>query len=483
LSHKNNNLPNQQPSQPKAAEAKKRSKFVTIFVFAFVFTIAWLPIVLSVTGVGGVDTLPFSIYNTTDPPGDGCSELADTLTSDGYEVRPLISSLSVVNGIPDNSVLVVIGPTHFFSIIDSSALLDFFSKGGSMLIVDDFGSANNILDGLAQISPDYPSQMVGFTKVSRIRFNRGLLLDADNNEDGKPLLPVINTINDGGRIFSGSHHVIMNYATGLSGIQLNESLASSSTNSWIVAEDVVRLIQQVGNQSLFAYNQTRGDQVGPFPLLAELQAGNGRIILLSDPSIFINNMIDRGTNRAFALELFQYLAQQANARTIIFDHNHLGWLPTAPVLYVGLLLGQITYVSTNWLLAPLAPLLAIWMVRKYIPFGKPEKQKPLEMYRLRGQTLFTRTLYDYINKQRYDDALQVIYGQLKRDLRRKHGLRVFDVPRLLVSISRTRRPDDIAQLTTDFEAIEKAIHESRRINREQFLDLFFKIERIRENIG
>jgi len=62
-------------------------------------------------------------------------------------------------------------------------------------------------------------------------------------------------------------------------------------------------------------------------------------------------------------------------------------------------------------------------------------------------------------------------------------LRIFDVSRLFVSVSRTRQPGDIAQLTEDFEAIEKAINESRRINREQFLDLFFKIERIRENIG
>ncbi len=97
--------------------------------------------------------------------------------------------------------------------------------------------------------------------------------------------------------------------------------------------------------------------------------------------------------------------------------------------------------------------------------------------------MFTKALYDYINKQQYDDALQIIYGQLKRDLRRRHGLRVFDIPRLLVSVSRTRQPGDIAQLTDDFETIEKAIHEKRRINREQFLDLFFKIKRIRENIG
>jgi len=452
-----------------------------------VFAIAWLPIILSVMRVGEIDTLPFSIYNTSSNPGDGCSELAATLNTAGYNVSPLISSLSVINGIPQNSVLCLIGSTHLFSFVDSSALLGFFLEGGSMLIADDFGSGNSILDSLALIlqGSGWPTEMFGPMPISAIRFDNGLLLDADTNENGRPLMPVITTLNDGGAIFSSSHRVVMNFATGLSGINQSQAIAVSSANSWIVAEDVYSLIQQGVDPSSIAYNASRGDQPGPFPLLAEIQIGNpgGRLMLLSDPSIFINDMIDRGTNRAFARELFTYLAQQANAYTIVIDHNHLGWSPMAPVLYVGLMLGQITYVSSNWLLAPLAPLLAIWMVRRYLPYNRPEKRKPMEIYRLRGQTQFTKTLHDYINNQRYDEALQVIYGRLKRDLRRRYGLRIFDVSRLLVSVSRTRQPGDIAQLTEDFEAIEKAVHESRRINREQFLDLFFKIERIRENIG
>ncbi|MFW9830583.1 MAG: hypothetical protein ACFFD8_02280 [Candidatus Thorarchaeota archaeon] len=459
---------------------------MTLFVFCFVFAIAWLPILLSVTGVGGVDTLPFSIYNENAYPGDGCSEFAETLRNDGFEVNPLISSLSVVNGIPQNSVLCIIGPTHFFSVIESSALIDFFLAGGSLLIADDFGSANTLLDGLAMLMQGtWPIEMQGFIPVSRIGFNRGLLLDADSNDNGRPLLPVITSFNDGGRIFSSSHRVVMNFATGLKGINSSSALASSSTNSWIVAGDVLTAIEHGTDPSYIAFNTTRGDQAGPFALMAELRVSNatGSIILLSDPSIFINNMINRGTNRLFTSELIAYLARQSNANTIIIDHNHLGWPASAPVLYVGLMLGQITYVSTNWLLAPLAPLLAIWMVRRYLPAGKPEKQKPMELYRLRRQTLFTKALHDYVDKQQYDEALQVIYGKLKRDLRRRHGLRTFDVPRLLVSVSRTRQSDDIARLTDDFEALEKTVNESRRINREQFLDLFFKIERIRENIG
>ncbi len=470
------------PNQPKAAEAKKRSKFITIFVFCFVFAIAWLPILLSASGVGGVDTLPFSIYNTSPNPGDGCSELAIELENSGYQVNPLISSLSVINGIPGNHVLCIIGPTHYFSIIETSALIDFFMNGGSMLLVDDFGSANTILDGLALYLDSWPKRMENLMLVSAVRFSQGLLLDATTNDNGVPLLPVINSFNDGGRIFSSGHHVVMNYASSIE-TPAGAGLATSSTNSWIVAGDVVKHIQQGGNPSYIAYNATRGDQPGPLPVMVEMQVANGMLILLSDPSIFINDMIDRGTNRLFAVELFTYLANQAQADTIIIDHNHLGWPPASPVLYVGLMLGQITYVSANWLLAPLAPLLAIWMVRRYLPFGRPEKQKPMEMYRLRGQTMFTKALYDYINNHRYIDALQIIYGQLKRDLSRRYGLRVFDVPRLLVTVSRTRQPGDIALVTNDFEALEKVVHESKRINREEFLDLFFKIERIRDNIG
>ena len=222
---------------------------------------------------------------------------------------------------------------------------------------------------------------------------------------------------------------------------------------------------------------------GPFDLMVEINIMNGRIVLVSDPSIFTNDMINRGDNRIFTIELFTYLAQQANANTIIVDHNHLSWLPTTPALLVGLIIGQITYVSTNWLLAPLAPILALWMVYRYLPFSRPEKQTPREIYRLKGETHFSRTLQEFITKQRYDEALRIIYGRLKRDLRRKYGLRVFDVSRLMVSLSKTRQPSDISLLDADLIDLEKATQESRRINRDQFLDLFFKIKRIRDNIG
>jgi hypothetical protein len=471
----------------QSAKSKKR-KVVNIIVFGFVFTIAWLPLVLSVAGTGAVDSLAFSLYNPYDYPGNGCSRLREVLESTAVqihgenrqlEVMPLISSLSVVDGINTNSVLCVLGPSSPFSIIETSSLIDFFDRGCCMVIADDFGSGNQILDYLALMIPNFPSQFILVSKVSGIRFDNRLLLDSSSNDGGKPLLPTITSFTGpGGTIFPNTHRVVMNYATGITGVSQNFTpLAMSSTNSWLTSD---------WNNPAYDPNRPDaygGDKSGPFTLVGMMGIGKGILVLISDPSLFINDMIIRGDNAVFAQELFTFLAQHSNTSNVIFDHHHLNWPPSAPVLYVGLMLGQVTYVSANWLLAPLAPLLVLWMVRRYLPSTRPEKTAPREIYRLRGQTLFTKTLYDYIHNQRYDEAIRIVYGRLKRDLVRRHSLRAFDVPQLIATVSRTRQPPDLAVLNADFQALEEATRQPRRIDRDKFLDLFFKITRIRENIG
>ncbi len=429
-----------------------------------------MPLVISITGVGDVDTMSYSMYSDG---YNGCSQLRNTLQgTGGFEVHPLISSLSVVNGINRNSVLCVLGPTLDFSIIEASALIDFFVSGSCLIIADDFGSGNRILDNLALLIPPqyFPSEPFGFTLRSAVRFEQRLLLDAGSNDDGKPLLPAITSFNDGGAIFQTTQRVVMNYATGIQGIGGNFTvIATSSPNSWVTSD---------WNNP--AYDPERGDTAGPFTLIGVLSVANGLIVLVSDPSIFINDMIDRADNRSFALELFTYLAEQTNTNTIIIDHNHLSWSPLSPVLYVGLVMGQITYLSTNWLLAPLAPIMAIWMVRKWVTFGRPKEEEPSEVYRLRGQTAFRAELNRYLQSEQYDDAIQVMYTQLKRELVRRHSLRGFDISRLLAARSGSLPERELSLLKDDLEALEKATGARRRIDRSKFLDLFWRIKRIRE---
>ncbi len=412
--------------------------------------------------------MSYSIYN--EEGYNGCSELRTTLQDGGFEVHPLISSLSVVNGINRNSVLCVLGPTLDFSIVEAAALYDFFQRGSCLVIADDFGSGNRILDNLALLLPpeDFPSDPFLFTRASRIRFDQRLLLDAGSNDDGKPLLPAITSFNDGGAIFQTTKRVVMNYATGITGIDANFiQIATSSFNSWVTSD--------------WDYPDfdPADSQVGPFTLIGLLRVGRGLIALVSDPSIFINDMIGRADNRSFALELFTYLAEQTNTNTIIIDHNHLSWNPFSPVLYVGLVMGQITYLSTNWLLAPLAPIMAIWMVRRWITFGRPKEEKPSGVYRLRGQTAFRAQLSHYLRSEQYDDAIQVMFRQLKRELVRKNSLRGFDITRLLAAKSGSLSERELTLLKDDLEALERATGRGR-IDRDKFLDLFWRLKRVRE---
>ena len=428
-----------------------------------------MPLVISLSPfIRDVDTMSYSIYSEE---YNGCSELKTTLIVDGgFDVHPLISSLSVVNGINRNSVLCVLGPTLDFSIIEASALLDFFESGSCLIIADDFGSGNRILDNLALLLPQYlPLEPYGFTLRSTIRFDQRLLLDAGSNDGGKPLLPVITEFNDGGTIFPRTNRVVMNYATGIRGFAGGFSvLASSTSNSWVTPDYITP-----------SYVPDR-DEEGPFTLVGMVNILNGTLVLVSDPSIFINDMIDRADNRRFALELFTFLARQANTNTIIIDHNHLAWNPLSPVLYVGLVMGQITYLSTNWLLAPLAPIMAIWMVRRWITFGRPKEEEPREVYRLRGQTAFRAELSNYLRDERYDEAIQIMFTQLKRELGRRYSLREFDITRFLAAKSGSLPERELALVKDDLEALESATQTRRRIDRSKFLDLFWRLKRIRE---
>ena len=63
--------------------------------------------------------------------------------------------------------------------------------------------------------------------------------------------------------------------------------------------------------------------MGKKPIIHELSIGNGKIIFISDPSIFINDMWDRENNSAFIDALVRYLIPNTNNHTklVIFDES------------------------------------------------------------------------------------------------------------------------------------------------------------------
>ena len=92
----------------------------------------------------------FSIYSTG---YDGLSIIKDQLeatvgTGDypKYKVSNIISNLNVLNRFNGSGVLLIIGPASNFDLTETISLILYLLKGGSVIIADDYGTGNEILD-------------------------------------------------------------------------------------------------------------------------------------------------------------------------------------------------------------------------------------------------------------------------------------------------------------------------------------------------
>ncbi|MHA2091387.1 MAG: hypothetical protein ACW98K_11050 [Candidatus Kariarchaeaceae archaeon] len=91
----------------------------------------------------------FSVYNEG---WDGLSVVKNQIEGilDGsnqkYEVTNIISNLNVLNRFNGSGVLFIIGPAARFDVTETISLILYILKGGSVVIADDYGSGNDILD-------------------------------------------------------------------------------------------------------------------------------------------------------------------------------------------------------------------------------------------------------------------------------------------------------------------------------------------------
>ena len=67
------------------------------------------------------------------------------------------------------------------------------------------------------------------------------------------------------------------------------------------------------------------EQLGPFPVATVESVGNGQVVVVSDPSVFTNAMLDREGNRAFLAALL------ADRSAVVLDYSHGSSLP--PLAY------------------------------------------------------------------------------------------------------------------------------------------------------
>jgi len=243
----------------------------------------------------------FSTYN-----GDwnGASHAKGLAAGEGYGTRDLFALSEV--GSSGSGVLFMLNPNKTVAVTDADtrALQSFVRNGGSLVLANDFGNANAVLSGLGV--------------ASAVRFNGSLL--SDNVSKGvDEAHPLVTDIRASG-LTAAVQTMYFNYGTTLDTAASNVTvLARSAPTSYLRAAS--------GDNAPIAGSN------GAHPVLATLAYGKGRIVLLSDPSVFINSMLGQADNQKILTALIANLTGGNTAVPILFDESHRASQPVWSFLY------------------------------------------------------------------------------------------------------------------------------------------------------
>ena len=204
--------------------------------------------------------------------------------SSDYPASPL-ESLSDLPLSPRGTTLVLI-PYLRFTTDELVDLNNFVTHGGTLVLADDYGYGNQILEYL------------GLTA----RFSGQTLLDPLSNHENKWLPKIPHLKNS--PLTSNTESLVFNHATCLVDVGTGDTLAQSSLFSFLDTND----------------NQTRDEDepTGPLPVISQHDLGSGQILLISDPSIFINSMEVMEGNYTF----IQNIAALTTS-SLLLDQSHL----------------------------------------------------------------------------------------------------------------------------------------------------------------
>lgn len=480
-------------------------------MLTLVFIIFCLPIVLSVTRIGAEESRQFSIYNTG---WDGTSILKENLESEGFNFVPVVSTLNSLTRIDNLGVLALIGPTVFFDPSETAALAYFIMRGGSVIIADDFGSSNDILNLVNSIIAPFADNIdisafgVENIPLLGIKINKSLLMDYQSYHRS-PVMPVIRNFAGGGGLpsMAGVSQVVTSFPSSISFLAYN---STTDTTRWVPSFS----IEGVPIPSGILYSTTRswlekdvdkardGDfypdedewKGAPFSVMVPLplgEVGLGNIIICSDPSIFINELMTLPSydNAQLASNLFNWLDVN-NSRTIFYDESHLSSsLGRAflsifdPFTYVRTYLRFIDTFTMFPLLAPFFPIIAFVFLRRNYP--KIKKPSPLLMTKIKQQksrSYFAAKLNWYMNYQQFDKAITVLYRRLKRRLNKKFAIDMDSTAIEITAVLDENFPNvfNVPKMESSLKKIEDISKKSQKITEEEFLDLVLVLKDIEE---
>jgi len=302
------------------------------------------------------------------------SQFANDIDKDGdgkHEIKTIVSSPSILNKIAEveknstdptinanETILVIIGVERSYSEYDSKAIHEFVKAGGKVVLADDSGYGNTafygeggtldigmklrpniVQEGCAPTQGDTffgkvaeemnygsadpkckPARLYDSQYFDEYQSNSIVVIDAEIDRMGFDGQLMMST--PGALVVKSSKAEELAHSSQLGFVDLNQNGEGDS------------------GEGTWRDNLSYG-----VPVVAEANVGSGKVIFISDTSIFSNQYYSQLGNRDFILSIIEYLSD-GEKQTIIFDESRHIQSDLISLIYVQLF-GILGYVSSN----------------------------------------------------------------------------------------------------------------------------------------
>ncbi|WP_318570788.1 DUF4350 domain-containing protein [Salinigranum marinum] len=283
--------------------------------------LALFAVVLLLAATAGATTSPttYSAYNSD---WDGTSELRLRANAAAGDQTVAAGTRAYRTADAKATVAVVVAPTEPYTAGELATVRSFVTAGGTLVVAADSAAANRLLDGVGA--------------AARV--------------DGRPLrderaffrtaaLPVVRDIRDD-PLTEGVDELVFNHPTA---VEPNGARVLAATSGFAYLDTERNAVLDLE------------EELRSYPVVTTERIGDGRVVVVSDPSLFLNGMLDRSDNARFADNVV------SADEHVILDFSHGATVPPfvvavdvlqhAPLLQALVLVGGVGVVA-GWVVVP-----------------------------------------------------------------------------------------------------------------------------------
>ena len=245
-----------------------------------------LLVVVSLLIATSTSSAAFGAYNGA---WDGTSDLRSVAKDTGANPQVIHETSAYSHVDANGTVAIILSPDEKYSTADRARLQRFVRRGGTLLVAGDYGPQTNQL--LSALGTD--ARLDGRPIRDERRHYRS------------PAMPIADNVSN------------QSLVSEVSALTLNHGTVVSPRNATVLVRTSEYAYLDVNRNQKLDDNET----ISSMPVATIERIGAGRVLVVSDPSVLINTMLDRPGNRAFVRTVV------GDHRTVLLDYSHTAQIP------------------------------------------------------------------------------------------------------------------------------------------------------------